>query len=194
MIRNSRSIAGSIVALQILFVVSSFAQGAGSQKIFGDVTSTVTTLRNSSAVLIGGQGGWMVSRTLALGIEGFTLVNNVESRVPDTLGDRSLTFNYGGVTFGYVLPFAGSYDAVFQALVGGGSISHKETPYRDRRQYHDPFLVIEPRVMVETPISKVFRLGIGASYRRIALLTSSLATQSELSGISATVSLKVGFF
>ncbi len=183
-----------LIALQFFFVVISFAQNTDSQRIFGAVTSSVATLRNTSAVLVGGQGGWMPDPSFAVGIEGYTLVSNVPSRVVDTLGNHDLTLSYGGATLDYVVPLGQSFYAVFHALVGGGSISHKEGPYIDRRQYHDPFVVVEPRVTVETAISKIFRIGVGVSYRQVAWLNSSLATQSDLSGVSGSLTLEVGFF
>lgn len=136
----------------------------------------------------------MLDRSFAVGIGGYMLLNNVPSRVVDTLGNPDLTLSYGGLTLGYVLPLGGSYDAIFQALVGAGSISHKEVPYVDRRQYHDPFFVVEPGVTVEASVTRIFRIGIGASYRQVAWLNSGIASQSELSNFSGNLSLKVGFF
>ncbi len=181
-------------SLQVFAAAFSVAQEAHNPGIFGAVTSDVTTLRGATAVFAGGEGGWMLGRSFGLGIAGHTLLNDIESRVADTLGNHGLTLSYGGVTFAYVLPLEGPFDAVLGALVGGGSISHNEVPYIDRRQYHDPFLVIEPRVSVEASLSKIFRIAVGASYRQVAWLRSSLATQSELSGVSGNLTLKVGFF
>lgn len=170
------------------------AQNSDAPKMYGTLVSKVTSIRNTSAVLVGGRGGWIVDQRFAVGIEGYMLLSNVKAQVPDTSGNRFLTADYGGVDLEYSVPLGTRYSLTVQTLIGGGSIGHKETPYLDRRQYHDPFVVLEPGASVEIAVTRIFRIGAGASYRHVAFLKSDLATRQELSGPAGFLSLKVGFF
>lgn len=188
------SVIGILTVVQLLLVAHSSAQDADNVKEFGAVISKAGTVRNKSALFIGGQGGWNFDRSFAVGIGGYMMLNNIVARVPDSLGNHDLTLSYGGVTLDYLVPIGESFYAVVQMLIGGGAIGHKETRYLDRRQYHDPFFIVEPGITIDMAISKIFRIGIGASYRGTAWLKSDLATQSELNSFSGNLSLKAGFF
>lgn len=183
-----------ILAVSLLFtVMPASAQNTEPSSVYGTVISNAGTVRNSAALFIGGRGGWIFDHTYAVGIEGYMLMNNIDARIPDTSGNHYLTMSYGGIELEYIAPFGGFSYLTFHTLIGGGSISHKEIPYLDRRQYHDPFAVVEPSVSIEVAAANIFRIGMGASYRQVAWLKSSLATQEELSGPSAFLFFKVGF-
>ena len=160
---------------------------------YGAVVSRIGLVRNSPAVFVGGRGGWIVGHTLAIGIGGYMLVNDVSARIPDTSGNHVMTMDYGGLDLEYGSQISDSYSLTVQALIGAGSIGHKEIPYLNRRQYHDPFLVFEPSLSIEIGITKIFRIGIGAGYREVAWLKSDLASSADLSGPSGFLSLKFGF-
>ena len=179
--------------LVLLATASAAAQQADTLREFGAVVTKVSTLRNGTALIIGGRGGWIIDRAYAVGIEGYMLMNNIEARIPDTSGNHLLTFSYGGLDLEYSPSLGNSFSWTLQVLVGAGSIGHKEIPYLDRRQYHDPFFVLEPSLTVEMGLMKILRLGFGAGYRGVGGLKSALASGKELSGPSASLSLKIGF-
>jgi hypothetical protein len=104
-----------------------------------------------------------------------------------------MTLEYGGLDLEYILPIDGFYFMTLQMLVGAGSISHREIPYLNRKQYHDPFFVFEPGFNIEIGVTKNFRIGIGISCREVAWLKSDLASSADLSGPSGFLSLKFGF-
>jgi hypothetical protein len=182
-----------LVAILLTVSASAFAQDTDSSKAYGAVVARLSSVRNATAFLIGGRGGWIIDRTFGVGIGGYMLANNVGARIPDTSGNHWMTLSYGGVDLEYVSAINDSYFLTLQVLIGAGSISHEEIPYLDRRQYHDPFFVIEPGVSLEIGVTKIFRIGIGASYRQVAWLKSNLASSADVSGPSALLSLKVGF-
>ncbi len=183
-----------LAILILLATMPALAQNTESSGEYGTVASKIGMVRSTKALFVGGRGGWIIDHTFAIGIGGYTLLNDIEARIPDTAGNHLMTLNYGGVDLEYISPIGESYYLAIQALVGAGAIGHKEIPYLDRRQYHDPFFVLEPSVTVEIAVTKIFRIGIGASYREVAWLESNLATQADLSGPSGFLSLKVGFF
>jgi hypothetical protein len=105
-----------------------------------------------------------------------------------------MTLSYGALDLEYISSLSRNIRITYQALIGAGSISHDEIPYLDRRQYHDPFLVVEPSIGGELEVSRILSIGLGIHYRFIGLLTSPLAMSSELSGPEGNLALKVGLF
>lgn len=183
-----------LAALLLLNTVPALAQNAESSGEYATVVSNTGMVRNTRALFIGGRGGWTFDHTYAIGIGGYTLLNDIQARIPDTSGNYLMTMSYGGFDLEYSSSIGESYYVTIQTLVGAGSIGHKETVYLNPRQYHDPFFVFEPSVSVEIAVTKIFRIGIGASYREVASLESNIASNSDLSGASGFLSLKVGFF
>ena len=179
--KNNQTNRNNIVELSLLrylFILVLVVSGAGYAQEskhstdgttgeYGVVVSSVGSVRNTSAILLGGRGGWIVSPTFAIGIAGYTLMNDVSARLPDTSGNRKMTMSYGGVDLQYTFAINDTWFLTFQELIGAGSISHKESPYLNKKQYHDPFAVFEPSVSIEVGVTKIFRIGIGASYREV---------------------------
>jgi hypothetical protein len=165
----------------------------GMNGAYGALVSRIGLVRNSTAVFVGGRGGWIVVNTFSIGIGGYMLMNDVSARIPDTSGNHLMTLEYGGLDLEYSSRISDSYSLTLQALIGAGSIGHKEIPYLNRRQYHDPFFVFEPSLSIEIGVTRILRIGIGACYREVAWLKSDLASSADLSGPSGLLSLKFGF-
>ena len=187
-----------LITLFFLVAEVSYAQGIKNSTEemngeYGAVVSRIGSVRNSTAVFVGGRGGWIVGHTFSIGIGGYMLMNDVSARIADTSGNRLMTLEYGGLDLEYILPIDGFYFMTLQMLVGAGSISHREIPYLNRKQYHDPFFVFEPGFNIEIGVTKNFRIGIGISCREVAWLKSDLASSADLSGPSGFLSLKFGF-
>ncbi len=185
---------GLVTALFVLATCSAFGQNGESNLEYGAVVSKIGTLRNASAIFVGGQGGWILDRNYAIGIGGYLLVNNVRARVPDTSGNDRMMASYGGLDLEYLYPFYDSFLITVQTLVGGGAIGHMENTYINPRQHYAPFFVLEPGVNIDFGISTIFRLGVGASYRFVGWLSSAIATNADMSGLMFNVSIKAGFF
>jgi hypothetical protein len=186
-----------LLALFFLLAGVGYAQDVknsteGMNGAYGVVVSRIGLVRNSTAVFVGGRGGWIVNHTFAIGLGGYMLMNDVSARIPDTSSNRLISLEYGGLDLEYISPIGDCF-LTLQTLVGAGSIGHKEIPYLNRRQYHDPFFVFEPSLNIEIGVTKIFRIGIGASYREVAWLNSRLASSADLSGPSGFLSLKLGF-
>jgi hypothetical protein len=189
---------GLFLASILVMSHASFAQSVqnsanGATGEYGAISSIVGSVRNTTAVLVGGRGGWILSPSFSMGIAGYTLVNDISGRQPDTAGNRLMTLSYGGIDLEYTFALSESLYLTFQELIGAGSISHRESPYHNPKQYHDPFAVFEPSVSLEVGVSKIFRIGIGASYREVEWLDSNIATRADLGGPSGFLFLKIGF-
>ena len=180
--------------LLVLVTIPVLAQDAGSGNEFGAVDSKFGTVRSSNAVFIGGRGGWIFGGTYAVGIGGYLLVNDVPARVPDTAGNHRLMASYGGLDLEYVYPLSSSLHLTFQTLIGGGAVGHTEDHYRNPRQHYDPFFVLEPAINAYVTLSKIFSLGLGISYRLVGWLSSTAATNADLSSLSLNVAVKAASF
>ncbi|HEY6952938.1 MAG TPA: hypothetical protein VI758_11055 [Bacteroidota bacterium] len=193
-----RDVSLFIVVLCIV-TSASFAQdnqnsASVSSGEFGAIDTRIGTVRNATAIFVGGRGGWIINQAVAIGIGGYALVNNVPARIPDTSGNHLLTMAYGGIDVEYNLLTTGSLRITFEELLGAGSISHEEIPYLNHRQYHDPFLVFEPGLSAEFKVTRILSVGAGVSHRVVFLLSSKLASNAELGSPSGFVSLNVGLY
>ncbi len=187
----------SIGLVSMLFLVVSVganAQSTESGGEYGALTVKVGAIRNSSAVFVGGRGGWILDHHLVAGIGGYILANNVVARVSDTAGNARLSASYGGLDIGYLVPLDSSIFISAQALAGGGAVGHTENRYTNPRPHYDPFVLFEPALNVDIGLTRIFRFSLGASYRFVGRLSSPVATGSDLSGPTFNVSITAGFF
>jgi hypothetical protein len=153
----------NLAVLLLFFTVPALAQNGHPGSVYGTVVSKIATVRNTTALFVGGRGGWIFDHKFAVGIEGYMLLNNVKARIPDSSGNRYLTTDYGGVDLEYFVSVGDRYYLTVQTLIGGGSIGHKEIPYLDRRQYHDPFLVLEPSAGLEAAVREFSELELASA-------------------------------
>jgi hypothetical protein len=195
---NSKGNVSGLVAVTVIILLVApvilFGQNTESVGVYGALDARVSTVRNTTAILAGGRGGWIFDRSFGVGIGGYMLTNHVRAGVQDTSGNSWMTLSYGGLDLEYASSYNDAISVTYQALVGAGSISHDEIPYLDRRQYHDPFFVFEPGIGIELAVSRIFSLGLSVNYRFVGFLSSPLATNSELGGPEANLGLKVGIF
>ena len=162
---------------------------------FGGPAVKVTSINGETAVLVGGRGGWIINHTFVLGGAGYGLVTNVRGKTTDSL-NQFIEMGYGGLDLEYI---ASSNDLVHLSLgllIGGGSIGHKRED-DGMLDYHSTmkgFFVLEPSVHANLNVTQFFRIAGGVSYRYINGLKSPLSTNTDLSGLSAVLTLKFGKF
>lgn len=186
-----------VILLGLTILIPAFAQdaksriGAGENGEFGTVVVNVGTVGGSSAVLVGGRGGWILDQTFAIGGAGYILTSNVKTRSVDSLGNNLLTMSYGGLHLEYQLLSDGPIHLAFQGLVGAGAAGYHEASYTNPREHFDGFFVVEPSVNAAIDVAEVFRIGAGVSYRSVHWLNSQLASNSDLSGPSVGMTLSI---
>ena len=149
------------------------------------------TVRDIAGVFVGGRGGWVFDRAYAVGLGGYILTTNVNARSPDSTGQNRVGTSYGGLDFEYFVSTDGLFHVTAQTLVGAGAVSYRQQPYTNQRPRLDSFFILEPGLMLNVVVTKIVRVGLGVSYRFVQGLSSHLATNSDLTGPSANLTLRV---
>jgi len=161
-----------------------------------------TTVNNEFGLLVGGRGGWIINHTFSIGLAGYGLANNINARTIGPYGQKYLRLGYGGLDLEYV---ANSNDLLHfsvHSLIGGGTAGFRYGWNEDRWNYeygeHDRnynlFFIFEPGANVDLNVIPWFRTSVGISYRFVAGLSSSAASNSDISGLSAGLTFRFGKF
>ena len=135
---------------------------------YGAPVVRFTTVKDRSAVLTGGEGGWIVN------------------------------FGYGGVLLGYnhtpgrlvhltgqVLLGSGG-----ASLIGGGLRGDADAATLDT----DAVFVAEPALHVEVNVASFFRVAVGGSWRQVSGSSLVGVSDRDLSGVAGGVTFKFGRF
>jgi hypothetical protein len=191
--------------LFLLFVILTlpvFAQeqtliGAGDIENggFGGPAVKVTSINGETAVLVGGRGGWIINHSFVLGGAGYGLVTNVRAKNTDSV-HQFIHMGYGGLDLEYI---ASSNDLVHLSLgllIGGGGIGFKDEDddMFDNHRTMESFFVLEPSAHANLNVTHFFRIAGGVSYQYINGLKSPVSTNTDLSGLSAVLTLEFGKF
>ena len=171
----------------------------GSGKIenggYGGMEISATSVFNTSCLMIGGYGGWLINRRFMIGFGGNELVSQVKA--PDSVQTGSdtyyLNFYYGGLKFEYIdnpgklIHFSGG------VLVGVGSVNYTPMNTIDTSGRANCF-VVEPDAKLLFNVNDWFRAGVGASYRFVSGVNLTGLSDNDLSGISYKMTLLFGKF
>jgi len=170
---------------------------------YGAPVIKFTSINSQFGVLVGARGGWILDHSITLGVGGYGLVNNVE--VNGNSDERSplLNFGYGGIDLGYIMKWHKLLHASFNFLIGGGAVGERmnfnvfglnlNLPNLGMIKNHN-FFIAEPEADFELNIVKFCRIDIGASYRFISGAKQNGLSNTDLSGVSAIMTLKFGRF
>jgi hypothetical protein len=178
---------------------------------YGGPVVKITSIDGSGAVLLGGQGQWLINHTIGLGIAGYGMATrheythsgqpSVSSRM-DTV-TRNLDVSVGGVLLSYVGDSDQLLHYTADLLIGGGSLQLNADDSRDD-SYHattyygsateDNFFVLEPAANVELNIVRFMRANAGISYRFVSGVNRFGYRNSDFGGFSLSLTLKFGKF
>ena len=168
---------------------------------FGALSFRSTSFRGETMVLAGLRGGWIINRTLALGLEAHGIIPTAKYSDIDAIGDAVALGGYGGMFLELIffsnqivhvtLPVSGgagwmgySYD------FDGNNPSRPESNTADE----DVFWYVEPGVGLEVNLSRNFRLALGASKRLTQDLTLVNTKERAFDKMSYFITIKVGGF
>jgi hypothetical protein len=166
---------------------------------YGGPELKLTSMNGDPALLVGGQGGWIIDHGFVIGAAGYGLVTRHDAppELSPALNRSTLQLGYGGPRLSYVLRPNDLVHFTFGLLVGGGgfTILSRDNMTHDFRT-HDSraFFVMEPQAEVEANLVRHVRLAFGVSYRYIDTNASSPLRSSDLSGLAASVLVKAGSF
>lgn len=161
---------------------------------FGGPAVKFTSINDEFGVLVGGRGGWIINHALVIGGGGYGLVNEVEMGLNEQGERQYLNFGYGGFEMEYIISSDDLMHFTFQALIGAGGVSLRTGDFEDFGNDTDGFFIAEPSIGLEMNILRFLRLHVGASYRFVNGVKSFGLKDSELSGPSASFTMKFGEF
>ncbi len=164
---------------------------------FGGPVVTFSSIKSNLGVMVGGRGGWIINHMITLGGGGYGLVTNIPI-IPSTAGSDSLSLGigYGGFEMGFIMNSWKLTHLSFFLLIGAGGASQVkwDADDFDMDNNGDAFFVLEPSMEAVLNFTSFFRISAGASYRYISGLEMPEITDTDLSGLTAKITLKFGNF
>lgn len=197
----------------LLFCAACVSARAGEQTLFsrelehggyGAPVVRFTSIKSESAVLIGGQGGWILNHTLVIGVGGYGIVTNHSLLAPLDDGKtitRNMNLGYGGLFLGYIAGSDRVVHPTIQLLIGGGTVEPRDRKYDEWDQTHnrddddyDGFFMMEPQAGLEINMTTFMRIELNASYRFVNGIEKYGLTESDIDGLSGSLVFKFGRF
>lgn len=175
---------------------------------FGAVSIKFSNVKNKSAVLVGGYGGWLVNHKLLIGLGGYGLVNNIAAdrevaSIYNFVREPLVTFGYGGAVFEYYINPNSIVHTSVSCLIGGGGVLYRQGGAGEFFDSHwgDPYktntstvFVLEPGASIELNVASYMKIGLNASYRMVNGVDLVGLKNSDLSNFSGGISFKFGKF
>ena len=165
---------------------------------FGALTFKSSKFRDETIVMAGLRGGWIINRSLAIGLEGYGLIPTAKFQGLAPY-DAVLIGGYGGL---FLEPILFSNQVVHVTFpVGGGSgwLGYHED--FDEGQFSNPDLIegdvfwyVEPGANVELNLARNFRLALGISKRFTQDLQLIDTDSKAFNKMNYYLTLKIGSF
>jgi len=164
-------------------------------RAFGEPVAKYAWINEQSSLLAGGRGGVILNKSFVIGGAGYGLVNQVHG-TPDGVNSLELRFGYGGATVEYVLTPDAAAHFTISGLVGAGGtrwVEDRHSGFDDNRQvgHSDAFFVFEPALNLELNLTHGIKINVGATYRLLNGVEQAGLRDGDLSGPSATFSVKL---
>lgn len=160
-----------------------------------------TEFRDETMVLAGFRTGWIVNRTLGIGIEGHGIIPTAKYTDIDPLGNVVALGGYGGMFLEMILFSNQVIHLTFPVSSGAGWMGYTSDWETNNNNYstngiidEDVFWYVEPGANIEVNISRNFRLAAGMSKRFIQDLTLINTATNAFDKPSFYITLKLGSF
>lgn len=167
---------------------------------YGAFVVKAAQIDGRTGAFVGGAGAWIIDHVAYLGIEGTGFTNRVDatSLKPDG-NPYVLRFSEGGIRAGYIHRSDDLLHVTAGALIGGGTILRQRNVARGPEDLRDAaservYFMVEPEIGAELNITTWMRAHLGASYRIVSVSDYEGLTSDDLSGPSASFSLRFGSF
>ena len=168
---------------------------------FGGPVVKITSIKNRTAAMIGGRGGWIINHSLVLGGGGYGVFTEVDAPkgVLTLEGPLDIEFGYGGFELEYIIHPKSLVHFSIYTLIGGGATNFVKDvgPVSESNEQvgeTDFLFVWEPAVNTELNITTWFRLNAGVSYRLVTGVNQEGLENRDFCGMAATVTFKFGKF
>lgn len=176
-------------------------QNENKQKTYGGYGSPIFGIGQFDDqwnVMIGGKGGIIINRKIALGLIGIGKIGNTSLESQNPLYDQlELSYGAGGVFVEY---FAGMEKPIhfsfpLHLMAGMASVENNIDNENDQDLESSGLISIEPGINIEFNMSRYFVPTLQLSYRKV-LLNSSMdyVNENDLSGLYLGLNFKFGKF
>ncbi|MEM7161000.1 MAG: hypothetical protein AAF487_01040 [Bacteroidota bacterium] len=183
----------------------------GNKRGFGGfigLNSQAAQINGQEAYLTGAELNMVLGHSLNIGVKGMGLVSDIESNTFNDDGDAyKLQMGYGGVNIEPVIASKsvlhvttplflgiGGIAETYDPLWEGDIINGVETAFDQKPHRTDMFLMAEPGVNLELNVFKFMRLTGGVSYKFVTDTQIPGIETSDIEGLSANLSLRLGWF
>lgn len=162
---------------------------------FGAPVVKLTQVDDPLGAFVGGRGGWIINRSVAIGGGGYALANrgNFEHLENDAGDPGGLEVAYGGLEVGYLHRPAGMVHVSMSMLVGWGGATWTPDGLSGT-SVDDSFFVAEPELDVVLNVTRVFQVALGASYRLARGVELFDLRDADMSGPAGVLALRFGSF
>lgn len=149
-----------------------------------------TQVNDNFGFMVGGRAGWMLNGRYHIGLGGYALTHQVEANQLASGDTPDMKMMYGGLELEYALLPENLVHFSLYTLIGLGAA---EFDYADI-DGDDDFFVVEPAVNMWLNLTESLKAGLGVGYRIASGVDLEGLEDSDLSGITATLSLKYTIF
>ncbi|MFT4662041.1 MAG: hypothetical protein ACI8XB_002328 [Patiriisocius sp.] len=177
---------------------------------FLELNSSVTTVRNQTAAMMGGGIDIVFNHKLNIGFVGTGMIAEVESPNLsfDGVNHNFIQFGYGGLKVEPVFNSNKKIHFSVPLIIGGGGLFETDFNIWDELDYYDDgfnhinhnlrrsdaIFVFEPGLNIELNLFKHARLATGAKYRMVNDVDIVNLKNADFEGLSGHISLRFGWF
>jgi hypothetical protein len=196
------------VGLAILFAIVSLAGGLPSATVaqstadgggggyFGAPVLEYTRLRGQDALVLGGRGGWYVTRGLVVGGGLYGTVTEVDASGAgmNAPGPLDLKLERFGLELEYHVSPAAPTHLTLGGFIGGAALRHVRDGTNDQHGETDFLFALAPAVGIERVVTGWMHLNLAVSYRFVTGAEPPGPGERRLHGPGAALALKLGRF
>ena len=166
---------------------------------FGAFSFRSTDFNDESLVMAGLRGGWIINRTLGIGVEGHGVIPTTKFEgISENPGEEvSLLGGYGGMFLELIFFSNEVVHITFPASAGAGWLGYNLTnnnTIMSQEVDSDVFWYVEPGANLEFNISRNFRLATGLSKRFTQDFELQNTEQDAFEKLNYYITLKIGGF
>jgi hypothetical protein len=167
--------------------------------VFGAGTVQYIKMFNTNCVVLGARGAWVIDQKYVLGFGIYNNITNIDKQIA-CYNNQSykIGVNYGGLELGYIQRINQSIRFNFSMLLAGGGVYLNNTNPKGSplSPYGLDYLVWQPEGTIETDITSLIHVSLGASYHLISSMVVNYygISANDVKGLSGIFTIKIGTF
>lgn len=178
--------------------VKTLSRNNGHSGGFGALNFKYTDFRDDDILMAGFRGGWIINRSIAIGLEAQGIIPSVTYNDVTPFGAVRILGGYGGL---FLEPIFWSNEIVhitFPVAGGAGWLGyHDDWTESDIDRGiidEDVFWYLEPGGSMELNVARNFRINLGVTYRFTENLDLAATSSDAFDGFNYFLTLKFGSF